>query len=68
MKEQVRKEAECIVISQNAPLRSAVSTMSPVTLLRNIHPSFRQKYGYEFLRCELITTEESKEFVKLAHV
>jgi hypothetical protein len=65
MKEKIRNEAESITISMNNVLRDRVKTMSNVTLLRNIHPSYRESYAYQFLREEMITKDEAKEFVRL---
>ncbi len=66
MKEKIRKEAEEITISMNIVLKDVIKKMSNVTLLRNIHPSYREPYAYAFFREDMITKEELKEFVRLA--
>ena len=66
MKEKIRKEAEEITISMNIVLKDVIKKMSNVTLLRNIHPSYREPYTYAFFREDMITKEELKEFVRLA--
>ena len=61
----IRQELELQVSAVNNVLKSRVKSMSLITLLRNIHPTYRKDYTLQLLREKQITREEASEFTKL---
>ena len=61
----IRQELELQVSAVNNMLKSRVKSMSLITLLRNIHPTYRKDYTLQLLREKQITREEASEFTKL---
>ena len=62
---EIREELERMVVSGNSFLRLTIKEMDYVTLLRNVHPSYRPDFTYRLLRKGLITSKQAAEFVKV---
>lgn len=60
-----RKLLEDYVIAWNKPLKDVVSSMSPVILLRNSHPTYRGTFASKMLDEGIITKLECSEFVQI---
>ena len=61
----IRQELELQVSAVNNVLKNRIKSMSLITLLRNIHPTYRKDYTLQLLREKQITREEASEFTKL---
>jgi len=61
----LRTELEMNVRSVNKELKETVHTMTPLILLRNLHPSYRENFALKLKDAGLLTREETKEFAKL---
>ena len=65
MMANLRTELEMNVCSVNKMLKETVHTMTPLILLRNLHPSYRENFALKLKDAGLLTREETKEFAKL---
>lgn len=60
----IRSELERLVYSTNIVLKDKVHDMGYIALLRNLHPIYQSDFAMKLFRQNLITKEETKEFVK----
>jgi hypothetical protein len=60
----LRKELERLVYSTNIVLRDKVQEMGFVSLLRNVHPAFREDYARKLYWEKTISKDEANEFIK----
>lgn len=60
----IKTDLERLVYSTNVVLKDAVKDMGYIALLRNLHPIYRPDYAMRLYRQNLITKEETHEFVK----
>jgi len=58
-------ELQYFVIAHNKILKNEVFKMTPVILLRNVHPLYRGEFAYSLYKKNVISKEEAREFVKM---
>jgi len=58
----LKHELERLVVSTNKVLKPAVSYMSVIELLRNVHPNWRSDYAYKLRDAAMIHPSEVSEF------
>ncbi len=61
----IKTELERLVYSTNTVLKDKVHDMGYIALLRNLHPIYRPDFAMKLFRQNLITKDETHEFVKL---
>ena len=61
----LKTDLERLVYSTNTVLIDKVHDMGYIALLRNLHPIYRSDFAMKLFRQNLITKEETHEFVKI---
>ena len=60
----LRLELERFVVAWNTPLKESVQQMDLITLLRNVHPTYRPDFASKLKDAKMITADQAGEFVK----